>query len=305
MPLGTIERKSPAFFKHGMSPLSKLVVFSILAVVLMVADVRYGVTQPLRATISLMLYPMEWLSLRPQWLFDVTGRFFEGRDDAQAQVQAMTHKLQQQALRSGQVEQLALENLQLRRLLDLRERLTSSTLAAEVLYDSADPFTRKVVIDKGALQGVQPSSPVMDDAGVLGQVTRVMPLVSEVTLVIDREQSIPVLNARTGARGVAYGEAGGAPLLELRYMAANADIEVGDLLTTSGVDAIYPPGVPVAVVVKVERRAESVFARILCQPQGRVQGARHVMVLEPLGKQVPARPPYERPSTLPIKGGPR
>jgi rod shape-determining protein MreC len=276
-----------------------------LAVALMVADVRFGVTQPLRATISLMLYPMEWLSMRPQWLFDVTGRFFEGRDDAQAQVQAMTLKLQQQALRSGQVEQLALENLQLRRLLELRERLTSSTLAAEVLYDSADPFTRKVVIDKGALQGVQPSSPVMDDAGVLGQVTRVMPLVSEVTLVIDREQSIPVLNARTGARGVAYGEAGGAPLLELRYMAANADIEVGDLLTTSGVDAIYPPGVPVAVVVKVERRAESVFARILCQPQGRVQGARHVMVLEPLGKQVPARPPYERPSTLPIKGGPR
>ena len=271
----------------------------------MVADVRYGVTQPLRATISLMLYPMEWLSMRPQWLFDVTGRFFEGRDDAQAQVQAMTIKLQQQALRSGQVEQLALENLQLRRLLELRERLTSSTLAAEVLYDSADPFTRKVVIDKGALQGVLPSSPVMDDAGVLGQVTRVMPLVSEVTLVIDREQSIPVLNARTGARGVAYGEAGGAPLLELRYMAANADIEVGDLLTTSGVDAIYPPGVPVAVVVKVERRAESVFARILCQPQGRVQGARHVMVLEPLGKQVPARPPHERPSTLPIKGGPR
>jgi len=274
-------------------------------VALMVADVRYGVTQPLRATISLMLYPMEWLSMRPQWLFDVTGRFFEGRDDAQAQVQAMTLKLQQQSLRSGQVEQLALENLQLRRLLELRERLTSSTLAAEVLYDSADPFTRKVVIDKGALQGVLPSSPVMDDAGVLGQVTRVMPLVSEVTLVIDREQSIPVLNARTGARGVAYGEAGGAPLLELRYMAANADIEVGDLLTTSGVDAIYPPGVPVAVVVKVERRAESVFARILCQPQGRVQGARHVMVLEPLGKQVPARPPHERPSTLPIKGGPR
>jgi rod shape-determining protein MreC len=271
----------------------------------MVADVRYGVTQPVRATISLLLYPMEWLSMRPQWLFDVAGRFFEGRDDAQAQVQAMTLKLQQQALRSGQVEQLALENLQLRRLLELRERLTSSTLAAEVLYDSADPFTRKVVIDKGALQGVQPSSPVMDDAGVLGQVTRVMPLVSEVTLVIDREQSIPVLNVRTGARGVAYGEAGGAPLLELRYMAANADIEVGDLLTTSGVDAIYPPGVPVAVVVKVERRAESVFARILCQPQGRVQGARHVMVLEPLGKQVPARPPYERPSTLPIKGGPR
>ncbi|NBX54795.1 MAG: rod shape-determining protein MreC [Betaproteobacteria bacterium] len=305
MPLGTIDRKPPAFFKHGMSALSKLVLFAILSVLLMVADARYGMTQPLRATMSLLLYPLEWLSLRPRWVIDEAGRFFEGRDAAQAQVQAMSLKLQQQALRSGQVEQLSLENQQLRRLLDLRERLSSSALAAEVLYDSADPFTRKVVIDKGALQGVQPSSPVMDDVGVLGQVTRVMPLVSEVTLVIDREQSIPVLNTRTGARGVAYGEAGGAPLLELRYMAANADIEVGDLLTTSGVDAIYPPGVPVAVVLKVERRAESVFARILCQPQGRVYGARHVMVLEPLGRQVPPRPPHERSGTLPIKGGPR
>ena len=291
MPLGTIERKSPAFFKHGMSPLSKLVVFSILAVVLMVADVRYGVTQPLRATISLMLYPMEWLSLRPQWLFDVTGRFFEGRDDAQAQVQAMTHKLQQQALRSGQVEQLALENLQLRRLLDLRERLTSSTLAAEVLYDSADPFTRKVVIDKGALQGVQPSSPVMDDAGVLGQVTRVMPLVSEVTLVIDREQSIPVLNVRTGARGVVYGDTSShADAMELRFMAANADVEEGDLLTTSGVDGVYPAGIPVARVEKVDRQVNAVFAQIYCVPVALVSGTGHVLVLDGLPQDLPARP---------------
>jgi rod shape-determining protein MreC len=127
-----------------------------------------------------------------------------------------------------------------------------------------------------------------------------------VTLVTDREHSIPVLNTRTGARGVAYGESGGAPLLELRFMATNADIEVGDMLSTSGVDGIYPPGVLVGKVSKVERRAETAFARILCEPVGRVQGARHVMVLDPLSDQLPPRPQIEK--QVPVasqKGGRR
>jgi rod shape-determining protein MreC len=155
------------------------------------------------------------------------------------------------------------------------------------LYEAADPFTRKMILNKGANTGVLTSYPVMDELGILGQVTRVHPLVSEITLVTDREHSIPVLNTRTGARGVAFGESGGAPLLELRYMATNADIEVDDILTTSGVDGVYPPGIPVAKVVKVERRADSVFARILCESLARVQGARHVMVLSPMKSALP------------------
>jgi hypothetical protein len=121
-------------------------------------------------------------------------------------------------------------------------------------------------------------------------------------LVTDREHSIPVLNNRTGARGVAFGESGGAPLLELRYMATNADIEVDDVLTTSGVDGVYPPGIPVAKVVKVERRADSVFARILCQSSARIQGARHVMVLSPVKLPVES-PPIERAVVVQPKGG--
>jgi len=185
------------------------------------------------------------------------------------------------------VEQLKLENDHLRRLLELKQRNPTLAMAAEVIYEAADPFTRKMILDKGAAQGIQNSSPVMDDQGILGQVTRVHPLVSEITLVTDREHSIPVLNTRTGARGVAFGESGGAPLLELRYMATNADIEEGDVLTTSGVDGVYPPGIPVAKVVKIERRADSVFARILCESLARVQGARHVMVLEPVKLSLP------------------
>ena len=294
MPLGTLDRTPPAFFKQGPSAVSKLLFFSAVSVLLMVADVRFGVTQPLRATLSVALYPVQWLAMRPQVFMEYTGEYMQDRDVAQASERDARQQLLVQARRSGQVEQLALENKQLRELLNLSKRLETKGQTAEVLYDAADPFTRKLIIDKGMVNGIKPSSPVMDEHGILGQVTHVLPLLSEVTLVTDREHSIPVLNTRTGARGVAYGESGGAPLLELRFMATNADIEVGDMLSTSGVDGIYPAGVLVGKVSKVERRAETAFARILCEPVGRVQGARHVMVLEPLSDQLPARPQIEK-----------
>ncbi len=306
MPLGTLDRTPPAFFKQGPSAISKLLFFSALSVLLMVADVRFHVTQPLRATLSVALYPVQWLAMRPQAFAQYSGEYLESLQDAQADAKDVRQKLLQQSQRAAQVEQLTLENQQLRALLNLHERLNTVGFVAEVLYDAADPYTRKLIINKGMTNGVKPSAPVMDEHGILGQVTRVLPLVSEVTLVTDREHSIPVLNTRTGARGVAYGESGGAPLLELRFMATNADIEVGDQLTTSGVDGVYPPGVPVGIVTKVERRAETAFARILCEPVGRVQGARHVMVIDPLTDQLPARPVIEKPQPLGlIKGGRR
>lgn len=305
MPLGTLDRSPPAFFKQGPSAVSKLLFFSALSVLLMVADVRFGVTQPLRAALSVALYPVQWLVMRPQVLAEYSGEYMQARDEAQASERDAREQLLVQARRSGQVEQLALENKQLRELLSLSKRLETKGIAAEVLYDAADPYTRKLIIDKGMKDGVKASSPVMDEHGILGQVTHVLPLVSEVTLVTDREHSIPVLNTRTGARGVAYGESGGAPLLELRFMATNADIEVGDMLSTSGVDGIYPAGVLVGKVTKVERRAETAFARILCEPVGRVQGARHVMVLEPLSDQLPPRPQIEKPHPVAAQKGGR
>lgn len=305
MPLGTLDRTPPAFFKQGPSAVSKLLFFSAVSVLLMVADVRFGVTQPLRASLSVVLYPVQWLAMRPQVLAEYSSDYMQAREIAQASERDARQQLLVQARRSGQVEQLVLENKQLRELLNLSKRLETKGVAAEVLYDAADPFTRKLIIDKGLINGIKPSSPVMDEHGILGQVTHVLPLVSEVTLVTDREHSIPVLNTRTGARGVAYGESGGAPLLELRFMATNADIEVGDLLSTSGVDGIYPPGVLVGKVTKVERRAETAFARILCEPVGRVQGARHVMVLEPLSDQLPPRPQIEKPVPMAVQKGGR
>ena len=303
MPLGSLERSPPPFFKQGTSALTKLVMFSTLSFGLMFADQHYNIVQPARWVLSLIVYPVQWVALRPQLLWDHFDDVFESKQDALSAVEQARSQLLKQSVRASQVEQLSLENRDLRQLLQLRERLGSPAMAAEVLYDAADPFTRKMILDKGALQGVQTSSPVMDELGILGQVTRVHPLVSEITLVTDREHSIPVLNTRTGARGVAFGESGGAPLLELRYMATNADIEEGDMLTTSGVDGVYPPGIPVARVVKIERRADSVFARILCESLARVQGARHVMVLEPVKLTQPGFKELPPPPQPPVKGG--
>ncbi len=303
MPLGTLDRTPPPFFKQGPSALSKLMVFSALALFLMVADTRFRVTQPLRAAMATVLYPVQWLAMRPVLLVRNGGDYFHDLQAAQAAEAAARRRLAVQAQRTSQVEQLELENIRLRKLLALRDKITTPSQAAEVLYDAADPYTRKIIIDKGLAQGVEAGSPVIDESGVLGQVTRVHPLISEVTLVIDSEQSIPVLNARTGARSVAFGDPSHAGALELRFMAGNADVQAGDLLTTSGVDGIYPAGLPVARVDRVERRADSAFARIYCIPQALVTGARHVMVLKPVSAQIPQRPAPDPAAPPPTRKG--
>jgi rod shape-determining protein MreC len=275
--------------------LSKLVVFSALSLFLMVADTRFQVTQPVRAALATALYPVQWLALQPVRAVQGGSQYVTSLSQATSNSEDSSRKLALQSLRAGQVEQLLLENSRLRQLLDLRDQLATSVMAAEVLYDAADPYTRKVIIGKGMAHGVELGSPVLDESGVLGQITRVHPLVSEVTLVIDRELAIPVLNVRTGARSVAYGDpaapiAGSGGGLELRFMGSNSDVQEGDLLTTSGVDGVYPPGLPVATISRIERRAESAFAKIYCTPKALVTGSRHVMVVKPVSGQLPPRP---------------
>jgi rod shape-determining protein MreC len=303
MPLGTLESNPPPFFRQGPSALSKLAVCSALALFLMVADARFKVTQPMRVGLAAVLYPVQWLALQPLQLLDYGGTYLASLRSAESAKDDALKKLGMQSQRANQVEQLVLENVRLRKLLGLRERLQTTGIAAQVLYDAADPYTRKVVIDKGLLDKVASGSPVLDELGVIGQVTRIYPTVSEVTLLTDRDHAIPVLNTRTGARGVAYGDTSSrVDAMELRFMAANADVAVGDLLTTSGVDGVYPPGLPVARVEKVDRAVDAIFARIYCVPVAMVAGASHVLVLEPLTSQIAERPAPEPPMLTSKRG---
>lgn len=288
MTLDTLDPSAPSLFKSQTSRLAMLALYSALALFLMVADARFKITEPARAAVTTALFPLQWLVAQPVQAWQNASRYLQVQQRAVRQEDEARKELVAMAQRATLTEELAKENQHLRAMLDLRERLSMPGMAAEVVYDTPDPYTRRVVIDRGQVDGVAAGSPVLDEKGVIGQVTRVYATRAEVTLLIDRDQAIPVLNPRTGARSVAYGDpspsrAGG---LELRFMPSNADVQQGDLLTTSGVDGLYPPGLPVAKVVSVDRKSDSAFTRIYCEPVGGVEGVRHVMVLKPLERSV-------------------
>jgi rod shape-determining protein MreC len=186
------------------------------------------------------------------------------------------------------------EAAQLRKLIGASERLERRATPAEILYGGRDPYSHKVFIDRGAQHGVEPGSPVADESGAVGQVTRVYPGLSEVTLLTDKDHAIPVQVVRNGLRAVAFG--GGSGMLELRFMAANAEIQNGDRLVTSGIDGVYPAGLPVATVVRIERDAAHTFARIVCEPAAGVQRGRYVLVLssDPRRPQRPQAEPAQQ-----------
>ncbi len=281
MALDSIDRSPPPFFRVGFAPLTKLIFFSLLSILLMVADKKIQFTQPIRAVLSTAILPIQWVVLQPGRALSSVGEYFQSLDQAQSDLAAAKIKALQQTIRSQQVEQLQVENQSLRELLDLQTQAIKKSQIAEVLFDVADPYNQRIVIDKGSLKEVALGSPVVDVGGVVGQVTRVFPLTSEVTLLTDHDQSIPVLNSRTGARNVAYGDVlNGLPKIELRFVPASADVKEGDLLTTSGIDGVYPAGLQVARISHIERRVDISFARIHATPLAEMKG-RHVLVINP------------------------
>ena len=308
MPLGTLDRTPPPFFRQGPSALTKLVFFSALALFLMVADGRFQVIKPLRAGLAVVLLPAQRALAVPVQGWQSVAAYLSGLDSALQARSAADARLAAQSAKAAQVDQLTAENERLRKLLELRAAVQTRSIPAEVMYEAADPFSRKVFIDRGQTQGVVLGAPVVNDAGVLGQVTRLYPLTAEVTLLVDKDAAIPVLNTRTQQRSAAFGGAqvAGGGALELRFMSGNADVKAGDALVTSGLDGVYPPGLAVARVATVERRVDSGFARILLEPAARADAVRHVLVLEPVGLQLPPRPAPE--PALPAKAaakGPR
>lgn len=293
MPLGTLDRTPPPFFRQGYSAFTKLVFFTALSIFLMVADTRMQVVAPVRSAIAAALAPVQQALLFPVDMIVGGSDYFRGLAKALASEDAAKRLLAQQAEQALAAERLAAENKELRGLLELKPALAVRSQAAQVMYEAADPFSRKFYIDRGATQGLVAGAPVVTEAGVIGQVTRVYPLSSEVTLLTDKDAAIPLLNTRTQQRAAAFGGVAKGTAMELRFIASNADIQVGDLLHTSGVDGIYPAGLPVARVAEVERLAEGGFARVTLMPVAAVDSVRHVLVLEPLKQQLPVPPAPE------------
>lgn len=273
-----MEPTPPPFFKRGPAPLVRLTFFALLSLALIVIDARFRYAEGLRSALSLATQPLLAVATAPGAVAERISTYFAGQSRLREENAELRAKLLEASQTAQRFEAAAEEAARLRRLIGAAERLPRTVTPAEILYTGRDPFSRKIIVDKGTRDGVRPGSPVVDESGVVGQVTRAHALVSEVTLLTDKDQAIPVQIVRNGLRAVAFG-AGSSGLLELRFLAANAEIVNGDRIVTSGIDRTYPPGIPVATVTRVERDTATTFARIYCEPSAGVERGRYVLLL--------------------------
>ncbi len=284
-----MEYSPPPLFKQGASARAKMVFFALIALVLLGVDSHMRSLAVVRQVISTALYPLQVVALAPRDALYYVGDYFTSLSDIKKENEKLKQQQTLDARNLQQGQQLLAENAQLRELLGTSERLPVKSVLGEILYDTRDAFTRKIVLDRGTQHGVALGQPVIDHVGVVGQVTRVFPFSSEVTLLTDKNQAIPVQVVRNGLRSVAYGR-GQSNVLDLRFMPTNADIQKGDVLVTSGIDGIYPPGLAVATVVQVENKSVDSFARIICQPSAGIDRNRQLLILLTEKKLEPRAP---------------
>jgi rod shape-determining protein MreC len=283
-----MEYSPPPLFRQGPSALARLIFFVVLALVLLISDARFRTLEIVRGVLGAGLYPLQRAALVPRDLFMGAADLAVSSTTLRSENDRLRAKNLQLSQQANQVAALGAENGHLRALLELSQRSTTQSTPADIQYDTRDPFTQKVVIGRGSQQGVKDGSPVVNEDGVIGQITRVFPLQSEVTLLTDKDQAVPVQIVRTGLRSVIYGTPKGDSL-DLRFVPISADVLAGDELVTSGLDGVYPPGLPVAKVVRVDKQADTAFARVICVPIAQVRGARQLLVLHYMN-DVPPRP---------------
>jgi rod shape-determining protein MreC len=288
-----MEYGPPPLFNQGVSARARLIFFSFLAVLLIVIDARVNALETIRVGVGVMLYPLQRMLLWPRDAVVQAGRYVTTVGSLMRENERLREVSTERAASLLQDEQLRTENARLRQLQGLREHVAAKTQVVQVLYEPRDRFTRKLVIDRGSSDGVRAGNPVIDEQGVVGQITRVFPLVAEVTVLTEKDQAIPVQVVRNGLRSVAFG--GSEPgTLELRFLAANADVSSGDAVVTSGLDGLYPPGLPVGTVARVERDVKDQFARVVLNPAGGVDANSVLVVLQVQAPPLPA-PPREDP----------
>ena len=288
-----MQNEPSPLFKQGISARVKLIVFVVAAFILMLCDARFKVLGNVRTVINTVLYPFQQVAILPADFVDSVQELFRTGDDLQGEIDQLRKKALDDAPVIQKSAQLEQENAQLRELLGLKRRMSLQTLGAEILYYVHSHFISKIVINRGSSDGVLVGQAVIDENGVIGQVSNVWLATSEVTLLTDRSQAIPVLNTRTGERTVATGE-GNSGYLRLRFVPATADIQEGDRLVTSGIDGVYPAGTAVAVISKVIPATTEVEGKVLCTPLGGVDRGKHVLVMLTDTSDYPEKPPMEQ-----------
>ncbi len=273
-----MDHEPPPFFKRGPAPFARLSFYAAISLSLIFVDARFHTLELLRQGISIVTQPLQQIAQAPVQFADNASAYFFNIERFREENTRLKRAQLEIAATLQRTQQLEAENEHLRKLLDIRARQQANGRVSKILYAARDPFSRRIVVDRGQQDSIAAGQPVIDDAGIVGQVTRVFPFVSEVTLITDKDQAVPVQIVRNGLRSVVFGLGNGQ--LELRFMPANADVQNGDLLVTSGLDGVFLPGLPVAKVVHIERDTSYSFARVYCVPVAGVENFDEVVILD-------------------------
>ena len=260
------------------SHLTRLVLLSALSVALMMLDHRGHHLEKIRAGLNTLAYPIQLIAAAPAYVVGGLADFFTTRGTLRVDNEKLLVERQALLARLQQFEALEQENQRLRQMLVSAAQVADKAIAAELVEVSAEPFTRKVVIAKGAKDDVYVGQSVIDAHGIMGQVTQVAGNVSRVTLITDAGHAIPVLNNRSGLRALVFGT-GNPDTVKVPYLTANADIQEGDLLVSSGMGGTFPPGYPVARVTRIVNDPNEAFLSITAKPAAQLNHGKQVLLI--------------------------
>ncbi|WP_295624397.1 rod shape-determining protein MreC [uncultured Nitrosomonas sp.] len=272
---------APQFFRNGPGPFARLFIFAILSCLLIAEDTRFKYFPQLRQTIGVIIFPLQKIAYIPSDIYDQVEKLITSFNLLEENVKLRQLYLdrREQLLR---LEALEAENTHLRRLLGAVQQIETTAktkvVLAEIQYTPRDPFNHKITLNKGSYHDIELGQAVIDDKGIIGQITQLYPWSSEVTLLTDKDHAVPIQVVRNGLRSIVSGT-GKNNELELRYLSVNTDIQQGDLLVTSGIGGVYPPGIPVATVLKIEQDSAGDFALVTSAPIAGVNRNRQVLVL--------------------------
>jgi rod shape-determining protein MreC len=253
-------------------------VFVIASLVLMTVDHRQHHLESVRAALSLVLSPLQYLLTVPIGAGHWLGEAMTSREALEEQNAELRSAQLLQSARLQKMAALEAENSRLRTLLDSSFKVGEHVLVAELLEVDFDPFSQDIVINKGSQNGVAAGQPIVDADGVMGQVVHVAPYTSTAMLITDSSHAIPVADNRNGLRAIAMGT-GSADHVEIPNLPLNADIKEGDLLVTSGLGGRFPPGYPVAIVETVKRNPGQAFSEVTARPTARLEQSREVLLV--------------------------
>ena len=276
---------------------------AIAAIALMVADQRYDQLTRVRAWLSAAVYPVQVVVDLPFRAWDWVSGSFADRSRLRQENLELTARLRLSNLQLQRFAALEDEN---RRLRDMRENSASvadRVLVASILNVDLDPFRHRVLLDKGAVDGVFKGQAVLDADGIFGQVAQVHAKTAEVILISDAEHAIPVQSNRSGLRTIAVGT-GDSGRLSLPFVTVEADLKPGDLLLSTGMGGVFPPGYPIAEVTQVVRNASTTFALVDARPTARLDRDREVLLVwfDPPVVEVPPAAAETAPTDAPPTG---